>query len=188
MIVSNFVIQGKFGYVDTPVPDADWLYRCTVHFVPVGDIRIGYLRSAVDRDQSTDAAPVTESQVLYTLLRLYKYCAAGYTLSWTFCNTVLKNIRVQELLLRCGDFLLYRTMEGVALIEDRVGVTFDVELCVPWDAPQAVVDVNSADVVTLGTLPDKVGLFGCRKDAAAVVSYSDGIVVVLDFWFPMYAA
>ena len=157
-------------------------------FRPGRDIRIGYLRSAVDRDQSTDAAPVTESQVLYTLLRLYKYCAAGYTLSWTFCNTVLKNLRVQELLLRCGDFLLYRTMEGAALVEDRVGVTFDVELCVPWDAPQAVVDVNSADVVTLGTLPDKVGLFGRRKDAAAVVSYSDGIVVVLDFWFPMYVA
>ena len=64
--------------MDTPVPDADWLYRCTVRLVPVGDIRIGYLRSAVDRDQSTDAAPVTESQVLYTILRLYKYCAAGY--------------------------------------------------------------------------------------------------------------
>ena len=71
--------KGRFGYVDTPVPDADWFYRCTVRFVPVG-----YLRSEVDRDQSTDAAPVTESQVLYTLLRLYKYCAAGYTLSWIF--------------------------------------------------------------------------------------------------------
>ena len=123
--------KGRFGYVDTPVPDADWLYMCTVRFVPVGDIRIGYLRSAVDREQSTDAAPVTESQVLYTILRLYKYCAAGYTLSWTFCNTVLKNLRDQELLLHCGDFPVYRTMEGAALVEDCVGVTFDVELCVP---------------------------------------------------------
>ena len=87
-----------------------------MRFVPVGDIRIGYLRSAVDRDQSTDAAPVTESQVLYTILRLYKYCAAGYALSWTFCNTVLKNRRDQELLLRCGDFPVYRTMEGAALV------------------------------------------------------------------------
>ena len=159
--------KGRFGYVDTPVPDADWLYRCTVRFVPVGDIRIGYLRSAVDRGQSTDAAPVTESLVLYTLLRLYNYCAAGYTLSWTFCDTVLKNLRVQELLLRRGVFPVYRTMEGAALVEDRVGVTFDVELCVLWDTPEAVVDINSADVVTLGSLPDKVGLFGRRKDAAA---------------------
>ena len=159
--------KGRFGYVDTPVPDVDWLYRCTVRFVPVGDIRIGYLRSAVDREQSTDAAPVTESLVLYTLLRLYNYCIVGYTLSWTFCDTVLKNLRVQELLLRRGDFPVYRTMEGAALVEDRVGVTFDVELCVPWDAPEAVVDINSVDVVTLGSLPDKVGLFGRRKDAAA---------------------
>ena len=49
---------------------------------------------------------------------------------------------------------------------DRSGVTFDVELCIPWDAPEAVVDINSAEVVTLGSLPDKVGLFGRRKDAA----------------------
>ena len=79
-------------------------------------------------------------------------------------------------------------MEGAALVEDRVGVTFDVELCVPWDAPEAVVDINSADVVTLGSLPDKVGLFGRRKDAAASRILQGRIVVVLDLWFPMYAA
>ena len=32
-------------------------------------------------------------------------------------------------------FPVYRTMEGAALVED-------VELCVPWDAPEAVVDIN----------------------------------------------
>ena len=101
------------------------------------------------------------------LLHLYNYCAAGYTLSWTFCDTVLKNLRVQELLLRRGVFPVYRTMGGAALVEDHVGVTFDVELCVLWDTPEAVVDINSADVVMLGSLPDKVGLFGRRKDAAA---------------------
>ena len=53
--------KGRFGYVDTLVPDADWLYRCAICLVPVGDIRIGYLRSAVDSGQFTDAAPVTES-------------------------------------------------------------------------------------------------------------------------------
>ena len=57
-------------------------------------------------------------------------------------------------------------MEGTALVDDRSGVMFDVELCIPWDAPEAVVDINSAEVVTLGSLPDKVGLFGRRKDAA----------------------
>ena len=108
-------------------------------------------------DSQPDAAPVTESLVLYTFLRLYEYCAAGYTLSWIICDTVFENLRAQELLLRRGVFPVYRTMEGAALVEDHVGVTFDVELCVPWDAPEAVVDIDSADVVTLGSLPDKVG-------------------------------
>ena len=69
-------------------------------------------------------------------------------------------------LLGRGVLSMYRTMEGAALVDDRVGVTFDVELCVPWDPPEAVVDINSAGVVTLGSVPDKVGLFGRRKDAA----------------------
>ena len=57
----------------------------------------------------------------------------------------------------------WRTRQCVV---NRSGVTFDVELCIPWDAPEAVVDINSAEVVTLGSFPDKVGLFGRRKDAA----------------------
>ena len=31
--------------------------------------------------------------------------------------------------------------DGAALVEARAGVTFGVELYVPWDAPEAVVDV-----------------------------------------------
>ena len=57
-------------------------------------------------------------------------------------------------------------MSGAALVDDRSGVTFDMELCITWDAPEAVVDINLAEVVTLGSFPDKVGLFGRQKDAA----------------------
>ena len=64
-------------YGDRPVACAaselmtrpDWLYGCAVLFVPVGDVRIGYIKSAVGRGESTDAAPVTESLVLYTFPR-----------------------------------------------------------------------------------------------------------------------
>ena len=59
-----------------------------------------------------------------------------------------------------------RTMDGAALADDRCGLTFTAELCMPWDAPEAVIDINSADLVSLGSFPDKVGLFGRRKDAA----------------------
>ena len=57
-------------------------------------------------------------------------------------------------------------MDGAALANDRSGVTFTAELCMPWDAPEAVIDIDSSDLVRLGSLPDKVGLFGRRKDAA----------------------
>ena len=58
-----------------------------------------------------------------------------------------------------------KTMEGAALVEDRSGITFGVELYVPWDAPEAVVDIHSEGVVPLGSVPDVVGLVGRRPDA-----------------------
>ena len=36
--------KGLFGYVDTPVRDADWSVEYSVGLIPVGDIRIDYLR------------------------------------------------------------------------------------------------------------------------------------------------
>ena len=57
-------------------------------------------------------------------------------------------------------------MDGAALADDQSGVTFTAELCIPWDAPEAVIDIDSEDLVSLGSFPDKVGLFGRRKDAA----------------------
>ena len=45
-------------------------------------------------------------------------------------------------------------------------MTFGVELCVPWDAPEAVVDINSEGVIPLGSIPDVIGLLGRRPNAA----------------------
>ena len=56
--------------------------------------------------------------------------------------------------------------EGAALVENRAGITFGVELYVPWDAPEAVVDIQSEGVVNLGSIPDVIGLTGRRPDAA----------------------
>ena len=36
-----------------------------------------------------------------------------------------------------------------AVVEDRAGITFGVELYVPWDAPEAVMDISSAGVIPL---------------------------------------
>ena len=56
--------------------------------------------------------------------------------------------------------------EGAALAENRAGITFGVELCVPWDAPEAVVDIHSEGVVNLGSIPDVIGLTGRQPGAA----------------------
>ena len=57
-------------------------------------------------------------------------------------------------------------MDGAALVENRAGITFVVELYVPWDAPEAVVDIQSEGVVPLRSIPDVIGLAGRRSDAA----------------------
>ena len=56
--------------------------------------------------------------------------------------------------------------EGAALVENRAGITFGVELYVPWDASEAVVDIHSEGVVPLGSIPHVIGLTGRRPDAA----------------------
>ena len=53
-------------------------------------------------------------------------------------------------------------------MEDRAGITFGVELFVSWDAPQAVVDIQSEGVVPLGSIPDVVGLVVRRLDMAGI--------------------
>ena len=55
---------------------------------------------------------------------------------------------------------------GAALVEQRAGISFGVELYVPWDAPEAVVDISSEGVVPLRNIPDLIGLVGRREGAA----------------------
>ena len=37
--------------------------------------------------------------------------------------------------------------DDATVVDGRAGITFDVELYVPWDAPEAVVDLQSEGVV-----------------------------------------
>ena len=52
-----------------------------------------------------------------------------------------------------------------SVVDNREGNTFSMDLLVPWDAPEAVVDVSSAGVVPLRDLPDGMGLVGRQNDA-----------------------
>ena len=134
--------KGRFGCLDTSVRDADWSDECSVVLSPVGDIRIEYIGDPVDRGQSTDAAPLTELLDFYTLLHIYNNCATRCALIWTFCGTVWDNTSSEEFTRHCGDFSVCQTMNGAALVDDWSGVTFSAELCIPWDAPEAVMDID----------------------------------------------
>ena len=52
---------------------------------------------------------------------------------------------------------------GFSVVDNHAGITFGVELYVPWDAPEVVVDVSSAGVVPLRNVPDVIGLVGHRE-------------------------
>ena len=52
---------------------------------------------------------------------------------------------------------------GASVVGDRAGIMFGAELYVPWDAPEAVVDVSSAGVVQLHNV---IGLVGHLEGAA----------------------
>ena len=50
--------------------------------------------------------------------------------------------------------------------DDRSGVNFDVELQVPWNAPEAYVNLDSDGVNELQTVPDVLGLHFCCHGVA----------------------
>ena len=52
--------------------------------------------------------------------------------------------------------------DGDAPAEARSGITFSVTLEVPWNAPEAYVQLDSDGVVDLDTVPDVLGLVGRR--------------------------
>ena len=74
--------------------------------------------------------------------------------------------------------------DGAALVENRAGITFGVELYVPWDAPEAVVDIQSEVVVPLRSIPDVIGLAGRRSDATECrIFYMVETFAVYVFWY-----
>ena len=115
----------------------------------------------------TDAVPVTGSLVFFAPLDcLNVYCAAECASCWLFRGTDWACLASFGLFIWQVSISWIMAMEGAALVEDHAGIKFGVELYVPWDAPEAVVDIHSDGVVTLGSIPDVVGLVGRRLDAA----------------------
>ena len=131
-----------------------------------------YKCRAVAGSSSLDTAPVTGS-----LLYAAAVCRLTGSRAAVFCLCVLIECsdclrlavcRVLRFLQRLRvNFVMATGSDTPA--EARSGVTFDVTLEVPWNAPEAYVQLNSDGVFDLEkTVPDVLALCGRRPDAAVV--------------------
>ena len=55
--------------------------------------------------------------------------------------------------------------DGFSIVDNRAGVTFGVELYVPWDAPEMAIYLSSTGTVPLRNVPDVFGMSGRRNSA-----------------------
>ena len=94
------------------------------------------------------------------------YCAAGFYSWLLFGGTDCVWHAGGGLYCRRVRMDLSMATDGAAVVDGRDGITFGVELYVPWDTPEAVVDLQSEGVVDLGSIPDVIGLTGRRLGAA----------------------
>ena len=159
----SLTLIGHRATVGGSVGCADWSILDGTVYISTGRFWIDYIRPGLEDGQSIVAAPVTGSRVSSTCRDVF--CTAGSTLKWTFCGTNWILPAVYQVWLQRIAERWTMDANGFSVVDNRAGITFGVELYVPWDAPEAVVDVSSAGVVPLRNVPDVIGLVGRRESA-----------------------
>ena len=154
------------AYVGGLVGFADWSCMDGAVDISPGGFWINYIGPGLEDGQSIVAAPVTGSLVSSTLFSCRDvYYTARSALILTFCGTDWVLPAGYQVLLQKISEHWTMDADGLSVVDNRAGVTFGVELYVPWDAPEAVVDVSSAHVVPMRGVPDVIGLVD-RRDSA----------------------
>ena len=152
-----------------------WAVRLTVLIGRAGTARLtsrpgksgSAIRSGLWNDLLIDAAPVTGS-LIYSALSdgLIVFCTAGFSSRWIFCSTDFVLLAGFVSYVRRVDDCRNMAADGAALAEVRAGITFGAKLYVPWDAPEAVVDISWEGVVPLMNVPDVIRLVSRSQGAA----------------------
>ena len=146
--------------------------RARTHRRLPGGFGIMYKHRAVAGRTSLDTAPVTGSLLFAAavcrltgsrgaVFRLCVLIECSDCLRLAVCRALpfLQRLRVDFVMATCSD----------TAAEARSGVTFVVTLEVPWNAPEAYVQLHSDGVFDLEkTVPDVLDLCGQRPDAAVV--------------------
>ena len=162
----SLALIGRRASVGGSVSHAGWSRVIGAVDTSPGGVWIDYIRQALGDSQSIDAVPVTGSLVSPTLFSCRDViCTARSLLYWTIWGTdwVLP-AGYKVLLLKFAECWIMDA-DGFSVVDNRTGVTFGVEIYVPWDAQEAVVDISSADAVPLRNVPDVFGMVG-RRDSA----------------------
>ena len=132
---------------------------------PPGGVWIDFIRRTLEDSQSIVAVPVTGSLILTTL---FSCRDANYTDRYSIrivCSTDWVLPAGYQVLLpeyaECGTM----DADGFSIVDNHAGITFGIELYVPWDAPEMAVDLSSPGMVPLRNVPDVFGMSG-RRDSA----------------------
>ena len=168
---------------------SDWLYRFSWQawlpdgpgcvraqrcgFLPRG-VSIVHIRSEPAGSSSIDAAPVTGSLLFYSPVCCFAVCgAAELSLTVLFGVTACIWLAGWELFFQQVCVSSVMAAASVAAVGVRAGITFGVELVIPWNVPEAVINLNSDGLLDLDMVPDFIGLSGRRPDAAMCLQGRD---------------
>ena len=179
--IMPILVIGLLGCGGRLLGRSDWLYRSSgqawladgpgcvrsavVFFL--GGVRIVYIRSEPAGSSSIDAMPVTGSLLFYASVCCFAICGATeLSLSVLFGGTACIWLAGWELFFRQVCVSSVMAADSVAAAGGRAGITFGVELVIPWDAPEAVINLNSDGLLDLDMVPDVIGLSGRRPDTA----------------------
>ena len=148
----TILVIGLLDGVGGPLGCSDWLgllswwawlagrrlsVRSAVVVCP-GGVRIVYIRRTLTGSFSLDAAPVTGSLLFYTHVCCLVVCCAAELSSWVLFGGI-------DCIWLAGRGLFFRHVgvtDSAAAAGGRAGITFGVELVVPWDTPEAMVDLH----------------------------------------------
>ena len=156
----SLALIGHRASVGGSAAPTDWPCALSPVDNPPGGIWIGFIRSTVKHRQSIVAVSVTGSLVSPTLFsRRDANCICRPSIFRANCDT--------DWSLPLLDHTEGGAMDadGFSMVDNRAGVTFGVELYVPWDAPEMVIDLSSTGTVPLRNVPDVFGMSG-RRDSA----------------------
>ena len=134
---------GRRASVGSSAAPADWPCVLGLADSPPGEIWIGFIRRTVEHRQLIVAVTVTGSLVFPMLL------------SRRDANCIYRSSTLRENCDTDWSLLLLDHTEGGAMdaagfsiVDNRAGITFRVEMYVPWDAPEIAIDLSAKGSAT----------------------------------------